>query len=76
MSTPYKSLLLLMPVYLDRGQSYSKITKEKDTLLSMNLEFKINQKKPIMLEKESAEQFSKHLKSSDIGSTACILPWK
>ena len=76
MSTPYKLLLLLMPVYLDRGQSCSKIIEEKNTLLSMNLEFGMNQKKPIMLERESAEQFSKYLKSSSIGSTACILPWK
>ena len=76
MSIPYKSLLLLMLVYLDRGQSYSKIIKEKDTLLSINLEFKINQKKPMMLERESTEQFSKHLKSSSISSIVCILPWK
>ena len=65
-----------MPVYLDGGQSCSKTTEGKDTLLGMNLEFGINQKKPIMLERESAEQFSKHLKSSGIGSTVCILPWK
>ena len=65
-----------MLVYLDGGQSCSKITEEKDTLLDMNLEFRMNQKKPMMLERESAEQFSKHLKSSGIGSIVCILPWK
>ena len=65
-----------MLVYLDEGQSCFKTTKEKDTLLSTNLEFGINQKKPIMLERESAEQFLKHLKISGISSTACILPWK
>ena len=63
-----------MPVYLDGGQSCSKTTKEKDTLLGINLEFGMNQKKPIILERESAEQFSKYLKSSSISSTACILP--
>ena len=76
MSTLYKSSLLLTPVYLDGGQSCFKTTEEKDTLLGMNLEFRINQKKPMMLERESVEQFSKHLKSSSIGSIVCILPWK
>ena len=73
MSIPYKSSLLLMPVYLDGGQSCFKTTEEKDTLLSINLEFEMNQKKPIILERESTEQFLKYLKSSSIGSTAYIL---
>ena len=74
MSIPYKSSLLLMPVYLDGGQSCFKTTEEKDTLLSINLEFEMNQKKPIILERESTEQFLKYLKSSSIGSMVCILP--
>ena len=74
MSTPYKSSLLLMLVYLDGGQSCSKTTKKKDILLSINLEFRMNQKKPIILERQSVEQFSKYLKSSSISFTVYILP--